>query len=254
MPMDEPVIGQPSGATASERLTADSGEVETPPPAAPPATSPPDAEVFRPGVALQVAYAGPTRAPAFNAAVAGVDADGIAIDLGRKASSQPAPGSGEPVVLVVRSKQQLQAFDCEVTGIEESRSLMLVTPPVEARRPERRMATRVVVGVPLRSGVWLDPRGGEFPIHGGTVIDVSVGGLQLRSLQYVGLASIVRLAFVLHPAERPVHVQGMVVGCADEDRSTALRVHVQFLEMPEDSREQVARYVQRVSARARKTA
>lgn len=242
--MDEPVIGRPTGGPQPE--SGDPQEAD--------ASAARGAESARedlpPGVAVQVAYAGSSRGPAFNSAVVGVEPDAVALDLSR-GGRPPTQVEGEPLIVVVRGREGMRAFDSTVIGVEVPRSLLLVTPPTEARRPERRSGARVPVGVPLRSGVWLDPRGGEYPIQGGTVLDVSVGGLLLRSLRYVVEGALVRLAFVLHPAERPVHVQGMVVGVEEETRSTALRVHVQFVEMPEDSRDQVKRFVDRAVARRR---
>ncbi len=246
MDMDEPVIGTPSGASQPEP-SEEAGDATQ----SAQATSKAAGDALRPGAAVQVAYAGASRGPAFNSSVMGVEPEALALDLSREGRIPQNPADAEPLVLVVRGKEQLHAFDSKVIGVEAKRALLLVAPPVEARRPERRVNLRASVGVPLRSGVWLDPKGGEYPIQGATVVDVSVGGLQLRSLRYVGEGALVRLAFVLHPSERPVHVQGMVVGVREEERSTALRIHVQFVEMPDDSREQITRFVDRSASRRR---
>lgn len=241
--MDEPVIGRPTGAPEPESGAAQQDAAGLAGSAAQSAR-----EDLPPGVPIQVAYSGSSRGPAFNSAVVDVTPESVALDLSR-GGRPPSGAQGEPLILVVRGRAGFRAFDATVIGVQAPRSLLVVTPPVEARRPERRSAVRAPVGVPLRSGVWLDPRGGEYPIHGGTVIDVSAGGLQLRSLRYVVEGALVRLAFVLHPAERPVHAQGMVVGVEEEARSSALRIHVQFVEMPEDSRAQIDRFVDRAVAR-----
>lgn len=243
MAMDEPIIGIPTGGPPEppdDGPGASGDEVS--------AAEQHAAEIVRAGTPVQVAYAGASRGPAFNSAVIAVTPATVALALRNGGRAPVRAVDREPLILVVRARQRLHAFDSNVTAIDPARSLLLVTPPLEARRPERRAAVRVPVGVPLRSGVWLDPRGGESPIQA-TVTDVSVAGLQLRSLRYVGEGAIVRLTFVLHPAERPVHVQGMVVGVEEEARTTALRVHVQLVEMPEDSRDQIQRFVDRAVAR-----
>lgn len=244
--MDEPIIGVPTGGPPPEPSPDDPGVSE----AAARAAARQAASIVRLGAAVQVAYAGASRGPAFNSEVVGVTSDAVALALGRGGRPPVSAADREPLVLVVRGGERLHAFDANVIGVEPARSLLLLTPPLEARRPERRAEVRVPVGVPLRSGVWLDPRGGESPIQA-TVTDVSLNGLQLRSLRYVGTGSLVRLTFVLHPAERPVHAQGMVVALEEEARTTAVRVHVQFVEMPEDSRDQIQRFVDRSAARRR---
>lgn len=236
MSMDEPVIGQTNGEPTLDEPAEDLAAT-------------PLAEAFRPGNSLQVAYSGPNRRPAFNSAVAGVTPGSVELELTRLPREQAPPRQGDDVVLVARNRVGFEAFDAHVIEVG---SALVVTSPVEARRPERRMALRVPVAVPLRSGVWLDPHGGEYPIDRATLIDVSVGGVQLRAQQFVAPGSIMRLAFALHPGERPVLVQGMVIAVTNESKAAAHSLHVVFIEMPDDSREQVERFVKRARARSPK--
>lgn len=247
--MDEPVIGTPSGEYPPEPSAEEARDAERSAAASQELTM----KALRVGTAAQVAYAGASRGPAFIATVAGVTPEALALDLGRGGRPPTGPGQGEPLLLVVRHEQPL-VFESTTKAFDPARSLLIVAPPVEARRPELRGSVRASVAVPLRSGVWLDPEGAESPIQSASVTDVSEGGLQLRSLRHVGTGSLVRLVFVLHPAERPVHVQGIVVDVREEPRTSALRVHVQFVEMSADSRDQIKRFVARATARGRTAA
>lgn len=204
---------------------------------------------FEVGAALQVAYAGRTRAPAFNSSVVGVIAGGLALDLARLPSTQAPPQPSEPVLLVVRRADQMAAFDAEVLPDAGAPQQLFVTTPVEARRPERREAARGAVAVPLRSGIWLDSDVGSRPIEGASLVDVSVGGVQLRALSPLTVGATVQFAFVLDPDESPIEVQGMVVGVRSGPRGVAPRTHVQFIEVKGQGREQIARFVERVAKR-----
>ncbi len=245
MSMDEPVIGQSQGepelAGSAQDVSDDAGATALP-------------EAFRPGNALQVAYVGSHRRPAFNSAVVQVEDGAVALELTRLPRDQAPPREGDPVVLVTRRGMAFEAFDAQVIDVRPTRAGLLVTPPVEARRPERRLATRVPVSIPLRSGVWLDSGGAEYTIDAASLVDISAGGAQIRSLQFVAPGCITRLAFALHPGERPVLVQAMVAAVTGEVRTVAQRLHLQFIEMPDDSREQLARFVTHATARLPKAA
>jgi c-di-GMP-binding flagellar brake protein YcgR len=206
---------------------------------------------FRSGLAVQVAYAGPTRAPAFNASVSRVGETEVVLDLRRLPNMQLPPQPGEPVVIVTRRQGNLVAFDARVLAVEYAPPLLVVTPPVEARRPERRGGVRAGVAIPVRQGLWLHPDDGALPIEAATLIDISEGGTQIRTLTSVEAGAIVRLSFGLDATGPGVEVQGMIVSVSAPQRGLAPRVHVQFIEVGDETREQIARFVER--ARQRKS-
>lgn len=198
---------------------------------------------FDPGLAVQVAYAGSVRAPAFNSAVTRRVEGGISLTLVRLPRTQLPPGPNEPVLLVVRLADRLAAFDARVRAQQLNPAELAVSTPIEARRPERRDSTRVAVTIPLRSGAWLDPTLGTLPIEGGAVVDVSAGGAQLRMRKRVATGSAVELTFALVPGEPLIEVQGVVMGAAAAERGAGFVAHVRFIEVQADGLAQLERFV-----------
>lgn len=240
--MDEPVIGERASgpdAQASEHAATPESPVE----------SEADATQLRPGARLQVAYVGPNRRAAFNSRVVGNEGGALALDLTQMPIEQAPPPASDPVILVTSVRGRYSAFDATVLGASDETKVLLVTPPVEARRPERRASIRVPLSIPLRSGTWLDPVGAEYPIKAGRVVDISTGGAQLRTQEQIPPGAVLRLAFSLHPAERTVLAQAMVTGAAWESGAGGLRLHVQFIEMSDESRAQLERFVTQAAAR-----
>ncbi len=241
--MDEPVIGE-----------AAAGQDAPEPEATAPLGSATDAADFKPGAPLQLAYAGSTRRAAFNSMVAGYEGESLALDLARLPLGQAPPLPADPVILVSSDRGRYTAFDATVVEVRDESKVLLVTPPAEARRPERRSSIRVPLSIPLRSGTWLDLVGAEYAIRGARILDVSLGGAQLRTQQQVPTGAILRLAFSLHPTDRAVLAQAMVTGSGWEPGVGALRMHVQFIEMSDESRAQLERFVTAAAARLPKAA
>ena len=92
----------------------------------------------RVGVPVQVVYAGATREPTFASHIRQVTADFIRIDLYGLSTRRLPPQPGEAVVLVVVDGTDLRAFEAVAIGIEPAPPTLLLTPPVESRRIDRR--------------------------------------------------------------------------------------------------------------------
>lgn len=254
--MDEPVIGAAAGREEPE---PEARQLEAPELEASAAVeAAPEASEFRPGAHLQVAYVGPNRRAAFNSTVVGFEGGLLALDLERLPLEQPLPPVDDAVILVSSTRGRYTAFDAAVREVREvggDPKALLVTPPVEARRPERRASMRVPLSIPLRSGTWLDPVGAQYAITGARLLDISTGGALLRTQQQIPPGSVLRLVFSLYPAERAMLAQAMVTGVDwDEARIGASRLHVQFIEMSDENRAQLDRFVASAAARMPKSA
>lgn len=90
---------------------------------------------------VQVVYVGATREPTFTSTVRQVATDFVRIDLYGLPTRRLPPQPGEPVVLVVQDGDELSAFETRAIGIEPAPPTLLLTPPVETRRVERRSLT-----------------------------------------------------------------------------------------------------------------
>jgi hypothetical protein len=87
---------------------------------------------------VQVVYTGATRQPPFSAIIRQVTDDFVRVDLYSLPTYRLPPQPGEPVVLVVLDGEELCAFETRVIGIEPAPPTLLLTPPVEVRRVQRR--------------------------------------------------------------------------------------------------------------------
>lgn len=116
--------------------------------------------------------------------------------------------------------------------------------PTEAQREERREFFRLLTGIDPRYAVRLDGDGEELEQIDVRILDISGGGVQLRSRRWISVGTRIRLIFSLEddPVELDVLALALTVLLPDQRRST-YRINAEFVDLDQQVREQIIRFI-----------
>jgi hypothetical protein len=106
---------------------------------------------------------------------------------------------------------------------------------------------RVPLTVPVRTGTWLDLEGPRR-ISSGSLVDISVGGVQIRALNKITPGATVELEFALEPRGSSIRTQGMVVGTSRGPAGVANHAHIAFIEYGTDGRRRIEEFIERAES------
>lgn len=194
------------------------------------------------GMRVHVAYAGPRREPTFSALVRFVSEEFIRLDLYSLPATRLPPQRGEPVVLIAQEGDQLRALDAVVIGVDSAPPALILTPPVEARRDERRRFPRVAANIAVEAAFWLDPAGGARSLNPARVVDLSVGGWKLRARATPPLDAELYVQTELIPGQLS-EVRGLVLGISPLPDSPAFYIRAAFSRIDPQTYAAIVKYV-----------
>lgn len=206
----------------------------------------PDYIDLRQGMVLHVVPRDGAPTSAFATVIRLVTDQGIHVDAPSDDES-PALLPGSEVSLFVQAGGRIYRLESRVrlaeAGAEAAGGLVL-DPPAVADESERRQFYRLLTTITPRYAARVNAVGEELERVDARILDLSGGGLQLHTRDWVPVGSRIRLIFPLEsdPQEVDAYVLALSV-VRPGPRRSLYRVHCRFVDMPRAERERVVRFI-----------
>lgn len=201
--------------------------------------------VLAPGLRLTVQ--GPARAGrsgTYEAVIRYVSELLLRIDHPRRGDVDLEVRVGERLDCTTLLHGRIHAFDAVVRAIDEGASSLILEPPSEVRRIERRRYYRLPVTIVPRHAALLDEDDEEVQRIDARLLDISGGGAQVRSRQPLATGARVKLVFALDGESDPLEVYATVLAAEQPDpRSTATHAHARFDGLGRRTEERIVRFI-----------
>ncbi len=199
---------------------------------------------IRPGAQVLVALPGADD-HVHRALVRDVSSRGIELTPARRGNGVLEVQRGASVVLYVRHGARSYRLTGRVAGVKESSALGFTVDGLsEARLSERRTFYRQDTRIEPGHAALLHEEYGALPLEETTILDVSGGGLRLRTSTPVQPGTRLSLSFVLDDDPLEVDVEAEVLRVVPpEPPRRFFHLHCAFLETPRAITERIVRFV-----------
>jgi c-di-GMP-binding flagellar brake protein YcgR len=168
---------------------------------------------------------------------------------------RPVPlRAGDLVRVILTGEDALYEFETKV--LSEQAGWVYLEIPKRSRRVQRRQFAREACLLPVQFRIYDGPppfSGARPPLVEGTALNISAGGLLLAARMTGAPGDLLELRVELDRGWEPVEVRGVVLNVVPPapPRKEA-RHHVKFVEISDQVREQLIRYVIDRQRRARR--
>jgi c-di-GMP-binding flagellar brake protein YcgR len=197
-----------------------------------------------PGLELQVFPEPGSIEHAYDTVIASVTDDAIRVTLPRRGDERLSVRPGQRLSAYVAVNGQLHRFSSTVTMTEDfPREALVLTPPDEASNAERREFYRLVTRVTPRYAARIDHHLVELQPLTASVLDLSGGGLQMRTREWVPTGSRIRLVFSLEDDPLEFDLQMAALSVFRPERQQHYRIHCRFVDAPSADVERLVRHV-----------
>lgn len=197
-----------------------------------------------PGVVLQVYPETGPLDEAYQAVVRSVSDAGVHLSVPRRGPETLPLAPGHRVRAFAAINGQIFRFDCTVKMTEQSpQQAVVLAPPEEASNAERREFFRLITRVTPRYAARVDHDLVELQPISATILDISGGGLQVQTREWVPTGSLIRLIFVLDDDPLELDVQAVALSVLRPERQQHYRVHLRFVDVSRADVERVVRHV-----------
>ncbi|MFA7250108.1 MAG: PilZ domain-containing protein [Dehalococcoidia bacterium] len=198
-----------------------------------------------PGLPLQVFREGNLAEEPYEAAVRSVSKTAIHLTGPRRQDERLEVEPGDRVVVMAAFNGQLFRFHSLVKLVEQvPLDTIVLAPPDEAVNIERRGFYRLFTRVEPRYAARVDHKMAELQrLTGAVVMDISGGGLQLQTREWIPTGSRLRLIFSLDDDALEFDLLMVALSVQRPDRMQSYRVHCGFLEVATADVERVVRHV-----------
>jgi len=199
---------------------------------------------LRPGQHVTVQHSGAPPEDAYVARVRGVGSMQVRLEPPRRAGERMPLAPGDEVVLLIESQQKL--FTCEsqvIEVIDLPVEMVTIRRPQAADHAERREYYRLPTSIqPRYLGLTNDDQE-ELGRIDAVLMDLSGGGLQLRSKQPVEIGALLRVIFMLDgdPVDLDVTIQALSV--LPEVRTPQYRIRGTYVRLPRHMQERLIRFI-----------
>lgn len=162
--------------------------------------------------------------------------------------AEPSTLKGLHASIAAQLHGRLYELESSILEVETAPPGLVVTVPTEARQTQRRNFYRLNVSINTRA-VWqeTDPDGEVAPtVHqltGALILDISGGGVQIRSREPAPIGALIALEFVLAPGTPAVRVAAKALTCRPEERTHAYRINTEFVGIARHTQEQIVRFI-----------
>ena len=197
-----------------------------------------------PGVLLQIFPEPGTIDNAYEAVVRSVSDAGIRLSVPRRGDERLPLLPGTRVVAFAAFNGQLYRFSCMVKLTEQfPQETVVLAPPDEAVNAERREFFRLFTRVVPRYGARVDHKLVELQRLTAVMLDISGGGLQIQTREWVPTGSRLRLIFVLDDDPLEFDLQVMALSVLRPERQQHYRIHCRFVDVATADVERIVRHV-----------
>lgn len=205
---------------------------------------------LRPGQSVTVVQGNGMSGGAYDTAVRQITSEYVELDLPRRDGERMAVYPGDHLTLLAYVGEGLFSFQSRVRELSEvPEQLLTIDVPEAVDKTERRQFYRLDTSIAARYAALTDDDGGELRRLDVSVMDLSGGGMQLRSTQAVDLGSLVRVIFNVGNDPVQVDVSAIVISSQPEERTSRFRVHVRYVELARSQQEQIIRHIFREQVR-----
>lgn len=209
---------------------------------------------LRPGTHVSVIPAVGDAGAAYEATVRSVSERDIHISTPHRDAEQLTIEAGAPITLFTSVEGQIYRFPTRVRHVEESPAEgLIIEPPVEAEKNERRSYYRLLTRIVPRYAAIVANNGTETPLDSCVILDISGGGLQMQSLTRPDVGARLHLLFALEGDPLEVDIYTDVLTVQPPSRAGRYhRIHGRFFSAPRGEVERLVRYVTRQQVERRR--
>lgn len=204
----------------------------------------PDYVDLRAGQRVRIMSAGTSVRDAYEGTVLSVKDQVVRLDLPADELGRLEVTVGEQLLMLTDVRGRLFSFRTTVLGTETVPTyILLLTQPEVAVQDDRREYYRQFTHIAPRYCARIDVKGLERQRLHVLIMDISGGGMQLRSRERVDIGSDVRVIFPLEGDPMDLDITGRVQSVVSEVRAGQYRVHLKFINPPRQARDRIVRYV-----------
>ena len=176
----------------------------------------------------------------YTSTVRRVDQRGVLIDPPRVDGDELSLAAGEELVLFTQYHGRTYRF---ATKVLEGGLQVLVEEPSEAKRMERRSFYRLLITIPLVSAEVIMESGAREPVKA-TIVDISGGGVRLRTDADLPEGTRLRLVFLLNGQELRAEAKS-VHRSTVEGRGRSVRHELQcaFVDLSRAAQDLIVRFI-----------
>lgn len=204
----------------------------------------PDYVDLHAGQRVRLMSAGSSVRDAYDGTVLSVKDRVVRVDMGSSTDDRLEATAGEQLLMLTDVRGRMFSFRTVMLGAESVPSyILLLTQPEVAIQDDRREYYRQFTSVAPRYCAVLDGKGLERRRLHVLIMDISGGGMQLRSRERVDIGADVRLIFPLDGDPMDLDVTGRVQSVVSEVRAGQFRVHLKFVDISRPMRDRIIKYV-----------
>lgn len=198
-----------------------------------------------PGLPLQVFREGDLLDEPFESSVRSVSKTAIHLSGPRRGDEPLEVVPGDRVIVMAAFNGQMFRFACTVKLVEQvPLETIVLAPPEEAENIERRGFFRLFTHVEPRYAARVDHKMVELQhLSAVTIIDISGGGLQLQTREWIPSGARLRLIFALDDDPLEFDLLMVALSVQRPDRMQSYRIHCGFLDVATADVERVVRHV-----------
>ncbi|MPZ98544.1 MAG: hypothetical protein GEU80_04240 [Dehalococcoidia bacterium] len=202
------------------------------------------AEMLREGQTVSVLPKGDGLSASYVSFVRSVSADALRISVPARDGATLALEPGRTVSLFAEQGAQVYRMEGRVRVVEAEGDAVVLDPPSRVERIERREFYRLEQTLEPRYTAVVDEAGDEVRrLEGAALLDLSGGGLQLRTRDVVEPGANLRIILPLDDNQE-IDVCARVLSTVAPDAGrTFFRVHGQFIDIPRAHQERIVRFV-----------
>lgn len=197
-----------------------------------------------PGLVLQVFPDSGNIDNAYEAVVRSVSETGIRLSVPRRGDERLPLVPDMRVSVYAAFNGQLYRFSCMVKLTEQfPQETVVLAPPDEAVNAERREFFRLFTRIVPRYAARVDHKLVELQPLNAVVLDVSGGGLQIQTREWVPTGSRLRLIFVVDDDPLELDLQVVVLSVLRPERQQHYRIHCRLVDVATADVERIVRHV-----------
>ena len=197
------------------------------------------------GLPLQVFREGNLSEEPYDATVRSVSKTAIHLSGPTRKEERMQVEPGERLIIMAAFNGQMFRFNCSVRMVETvPLDTIVLNPPDEAVNVERRGFYRLFTRVEPRYAARVDHKMAELQaLTSVVVMDISGGGLQMQTREWIPTGSRLRLIFALEDDPLEFDLLMVALSVQRPDRMQSYRVHCGFLDVATADVERVVRHV-----------
>jgi c-di-GMP-binding flagellar brake protein YcgR len=197
-----------------------------------------DAVELRPGMRLMVASSSGALTGYFGSSIRQIDKNGLLIDTPRLDGEELALAAGQRLTMFLALHGRMYQFD---TRVRRADLQVLLDEPDEVKRTERRAFYRLTLTVPCQMTIET-PEDDEPEPQETTILDLSGGGVRMRTDQELAPGARLHLEFLLDGA--PIALAAEVISSSRlGGRSSRSEAHCTFTSISRADQDLIVRFI-----------